>query len=311
VSALARSQMAHSLMNVARLRARKRHLKEAISTFEPDLIHGLRLPYEGLTVLALRTKVPRVISTWGSDFVPMASSDPILATWTRIAMKKVAGLHTDSRQDYFRAVHNYGFSASAPYLYAAGNFGVDPDLFYVEGVPSPAVVVYPRKAKPNSNYRGFVAAAAALRVLDDVRFVGVGLDSVRSELVAEFGRGALSNLTLTGDLDRESMAALMRSAKVVVSPTFWDGTPVTVLEAVACGAYVIAGDLPELRQLRDEGMRIQLIDANSVADIANAIRVGLGANDQAAVAASMPPQFDRSANENRVLDFYKLVVTSR
>jgi glycosyltransferase involved in cell wall biosynthesis len=133
---------------------------------------------------------------------------------------------------------------------------------------------------------------------------------VRDQFVAQYGEAALESITMTADLTRDEMAALMRSAEVVVSPTFWDGTPVTVLEAIASGAQVVAGELPELRTLKDDGMPIELIDASSTKAIAEAISAALDLDQQIATAARLPDQFNREANRVRVVKFYDEVLTT-
>jgi glycosyltransferase involved in cell wall biosynthesis len=44
------------------------------------------------------------------------------------------------------------------------------------------------------------------------------------------------------------MATLFRRAQVSVSPSTHDGTPNTLLEAMACGCFPIAGDLESVRE---------------------------------------------------------------
>ncbi|GAB3604679.1 hypothetical protein GCM10027413_00880 [Conyzicola nivalis] len=303
------SQMAHTVMNLGRLRSRRKQLSSIIEGFQPDIIHALRIPYEGLTVLGLRTNVPRIVSTWGSDFVPMASTDVLLSAWMKRLLKRASGFQSDSRQDIERAA-GYGLSTTAPRFYSAGNFGVDNDLFFVDAERPSGVVVYPRKAKANANYAGFVEAAVQLSKRRDLRFVAVGLLPVREQFVAQYGETALESITMTADLTRDEMAALMRSAEVVVSPTFWDGTPVTVLEAIASGAQVIAGELPELRTLKEDGMPIELIDASSTHAIADAISAALDLDQQVATAARLPDQFNREANRVRVVEFYDEVLAA-
>jgi glycosyltransferase involved in cell wall biosynthesis len=59
---------------------------------------------------------------------------------------------------------------------------------------------------------------------------------------------------------RPQMAALFRSARVAVSPTTHDGTPNTLLEAMACGCFPVAGDLESLREWIIPGVNGLLID---------------------------------------------------
>jgi glycosyltransferase involved in cell wall biosynthesis len=301
--AMARSQPAHTALNLARLRAQRGRLAAEIERHRPDVVHALRIPYEGLIALGIPNSPPVVVSTWGSDFVPMAAEDPLLSAWIRRLLPRAAGLQTDSLLDVDRA-HAYGLPPSAAILYSASNFGVDDELFRVDPRSGDPLVLYPRKAKANANYRGFVAAATRIAATERVTFVGVGLLEVASALADEFGADAIARLELTDALPHDELARLMRRASVVVSPTYWDGTPISILEAVACGAAVVAGDLPELRRLRDDGLRIDLVDASDDSQIESAVRRALRAPDPARIAASLPPQFRRSRTGEKVGAFY-------
>ena len=64
--------------------------------------------------------------------------------------------------------------------------------------------------------------------------------------VAELGiAGAVSLLPRQTSTQ---MADLFREAQVVVSATTHDGTPNTLLEAMACGCFPVAGDIESLRE---------------------------------------------------------------
>ncbi|TQL48624.1 glycosyltransferase involved in cell wall biosynthesis [Homoserinimonas aerilata] len=307
LSWLARSQVFHSIVHLLRSRALRSRLERLCELEKPDIVHALRIPYEGVTALDVHNDIPVVLSTWGSDFVPQASSDPLLARWIRRRLHRASGYQYDAHEDLLRA-GQYGLDARVPALYAAGNFGVDLELFFVEQRGPMRTVVYPRRATPNSNFRGFVAAAISLQSLPNTRFIGVGLASIQADMESEFGRDAVARLTLTGNLSRKEMAELMRSADVVVSPTFWDGTPLTVLEALASGARVVAGDLAELRELQSQGLAIDLINAGDTTAIASGIRRALEAVSVTAEQTVLPAPFNRAANVSRVTDFYTRVL---
>ena len=56
------------------------------------------------------------------------------------------------------------------------------------------------------------------------------------------------------------MAALFRRAQVSVSPSTHDGTPNTLLEAMACGCFPIAGDLESIREWLVRGETGLIVD---------------------------------------------------
>jgi glycosyltransferase involved in cell wall biosynthesis len=306
VRRLSAVQSLHSVLQLVRKKSRRRALLRATDQFKPDLVHALRLPYEGITALSAHLGVPIVVSSWGSDFIPQARQDPIIRAWLRKHLPSADGYQYDSPADLRRAL-DYGLPSSVPSIHTAGNFGVDESLFYASDETIPGLVVYARKVTPNSNYFGFVEAALKLMNTTDATFIGVGLDKIGDEVTNRFGEYDHTRLRLTGELDREEFARTIRSAHVVVSPSHWDGMPNTILEAAASGARIVAGELPQLRALAGVGIDIDLIDAGSSDQIAQAIERQLLSQSDARVAV-LPNEYSRSQNVARVRSFYDAVL---
>jgi glycosyltransferase involved in cell wall biosynthesis len=67
------------------------------------------------------------------------------------------------------------------------------------------------------------------------------------------------------------MADLLRVADVVVSPSEYDGTPNTLLEAMACGAFPVAGDIESVREWIVDGRNGLLCDPTDPRSLAVAV----------------------------------------
>jgi glycosyltransferase involved in cell wall biosynthesis len=67
------------------------------------------------------------------------------------------------------------------------------------------------------------------------------------------------------------MAELFRRCQVAVSPSTHDGTPNTLLEAMACGCFPVAGDIESLREWIDPGENGLLVDPQNAHFLAEAI----------------------------------------
>jgi glycosyltransferase involved in cell wall biosynthesis len=63
---------------------------------------------------------------------------------------------------------------------------------------------------------------------------------------------------------------------VVVSPSTHDGTPNTLLEAMACGCTPVAGDLESIREWITPGLNGLLVDPGDPLGLADAICEALG-----------------------------------
>lgn len=300
---LTRIQLIHSVVQVYRGRQRGAFLQDQVRLHRPDLIHALRLPYEGISTLSSIRDVPVVVSTWGQDFTSQAKYDPLLRIWYHRLLKKAAGFMADEEDDITRA-RKYGLPSHVPQKVAAGNFGIDSSLFYFQADKKLDMVLYPRRATPNNNYKGFLHASMKLIPETRVQFVGVGL----AGQVKGLQQADKSRLKLTDDLDREEFAFLMRGARVVVSPAYSDGMPNSVLEALACGARVVAGDLPQLRKLQELDLPIDLVDPKDESALAGAIKKAINLPTPSA-APNLPNIYSILHNSVAVPAFYTTVIS--
>lgn len=296
----------HAVYALMRLNSRKNQLQRLCREYRPDLIHALRLPYEGVTALTAGLDIPVVVSTWGQDFVPQAASSRLLRIWARLALRKAAGLHFDAPADEFRA-EAAGFTPGRETLFAAGNFGVDVTNFYPSGDKRPGHVVFPRGRQSVSNGAGFIEAAKLLADREELTFTAVGLEGVDYAEAARCLPGLRDRLTLTPKLPMDAFAKVIRSADVVVSPATSDGTPISLLSSLASGVPVVAGRIPAMEHLAESVSGLYLVDPHSPDEIAaEVLRVLALENGQPV----MPAAFSIAANQKRVPDFYERVLIS-
>jgi glycosyltransferase involved in cell wall biosynthesis len=84
-----------------------------------------------------------------------------------------------------------------------------------------------------------------------------------------------------------------------------DGIPVVLMEAMACGVPVLAGDLPAIRELVVDGRTGRLVDGNDVSAIATALVELVGGGDRVRAMAEqgrahVVAEFSLSANVDRL-----------
>jgi glycosyltransferase involved in cell wall biosynthesis len=96
---------------------------------------------------------------------------------------------------------------------------------------------------------------------------------------------AASAVRLLPPLEPGEMAALFRRAEISVSPSTHDGTPNTLLEAMACGCFPIAGDLESVREWLVRGETGLIIDPADDEGLAWAMLRALEDEDMRATAA--------------------------
>src|SRR5215216_3456032 len=70
-------------------------LRGFIERVQPDVVHAMRIPYEGMVAADAYTGAPLIVSTWGNDFTLHASSTRFMEHYTQWTMKVADALHAD------------------------------------------------------------------------------------------------------------------------------------------------------------------------------------------------------------------------
>lgn len=259
-------------------------LRALVREIDPLLVHAMRIPYEGIAAaLALEGEAyPLVVSVWGNDLELWAECYPLVARLTRRALGAASALHPDCERD-LRLAARWGWDARRPAAVLPGNGGVRPELFHPGpadpalgerfGIPAGApLVLNPRGLRAYVRNEAFFRAVP--RVLAErpgAVFACVGMaGQARAEAwVRELGIGGAVRLLPT--LAPAEMAELFRRAEVAVSPSEFDGTPNTLLEAMACGAFPVAGDIASVREWIASGENGLLCDPADPRALAGAV----------------------------------------
>jgi len=253
-------------------------LNDLIDRIQPDLIHAMRIPYEGmLAAMALKARAnppPLLISVWGNDFTLHARATPRMASLTRQALRGAAALHADCQRD-IRLAREWGFDQAKPNILLPGGGGVQLDLFYPPSNPritSPVEIINPRGLRAYvRNDVFFQAVPIVWNKLPEVRFV---CPAMAGEAQAERWVRRLDihhAVRLLPRQTRPQMADLFRRCEVAVSPSTHDGTPNTLLEAMACGCFPVAGDIESLQEWITPGVNGLLVDPRDPQALAVAI----------------------------------------
>jgi len=289
-------------------------LSQVVQHIQPDIVHALRIPYEGMTAAAARLHVPLIISVWGNDFTLHARSSPWLAAWTRRVLQATVGLHTDCHRDQ-RLAADWGFRKGLSTLVIPGNGGIDPHIFHPPAAPVPdPVIINPRGFRNYvRNDTFFKSIPLVLERMPQARFKAVAMqgEKVARQWVERLG--IQHAVELLPHLAHPDMADLFRSAALLVSPSTHDGSPNSVLEGMASGCLPIVGDIESLREWISTGDNGLLVNPGDPADLADSILTGLGDQDlrlkAARVNASIISQrADYKTCMEQAAAFYEVVI---
>jgi glycosyltransferase involved in cell wall biosynthesis len=255
-------------------------LRSLILGLQPDIIHAMRIPYEGMLTALVQNSLPQprtptIISVWGNDFTLHAPATRRMSRLTLLAMKTADGLHTDCHRDQAFGF-SWGFDIGKPAIVLPGAGGIQRNIFCPSETNPQPVVINPRGVRTYvRNDTFFRAIPLVLARQPQTRFVCPAMENQ-----SEIGRwvnslGIQQAVDLLSRQSRSEMANLYRQAQVVVSPSTHDGTPNTLLEAMACGCFPVAGDIESVREWITPGTNGLLVDPSDPQDLADAICEGL------------------------------------
>jgi glycosyltransferase involved in cell wall biosynthesis len=201
---------------------------------------------------------PLVITAWGSDIYRQDEFTPSRWTSMRNALSR-ANLVTCDSEDLGRALHTRcGVDEASVKIVQWGidtnAFAPGPSKFAEElGIAGRPVVFSARNFAPVYNLETVVDAFALARRSVPSAFLLMKSYAPEPDY-AKAIRNRIAALGLERDthiveaIDYARMPDLYRAAKVTVSVPHSDATPMSMLEAMACGSLPLFSDLPSLRE---------------------------------------------------------------
>jgi glycosyltransferase involved in cell wall biosynthesis len=292
-------------------------LRDYIGRVKPDIVHAMRVPYEGMMAADAYTGVPLIVSIWGNDFTFHGISTKLMEHYTQWTMQVADGLHADCYRDV-RLAREWGFGVGRASLVAPGNGGIRSAIFYPPETPvQEPVVINPRGFRPYvRNDVFFRAIPHVLAKHPKAKFVFAlmaGEPQVQ-EWISELKIGHA--VELMSPLPNHQMAEAFRRAQIVASPSIHDGTPNSLLEGIACGCFPVAGDLESIREWIMPGKNGLLFDSNDEYSIADAICSALANKDLREQAAGpnremISHRAEYTSSMKRAEGFYEKVARAR
>jgi glycosyltransferase involved in cell wall biosynthesis len=121
--------------------------------------------------------------------------------------------------------------------------GFREDLFHDDAASprEPRSLLYVGKY---SHAKGLPQLLDAFERLDDIHLHVAGDGSGDEAEALRARMTGMNSVTLHGQVNQSRLAELMRGAEICVLPSYYEGVPLVLVEAAACGCKVVATDLP-------------------------------------------------------------------
>jgi glycosyltransferase involved in cell wall biosynthesis len=304
-----------------RLLASVLEVRRVLRRHRPDILHCHFINEAGWLGAASGHR-PLVITAWGSD-VYRAPAESRLARHLNPWSVRRADWVTCDSHDQASVLRSWGVPAERA---SVVGWGVDRQEFHPRidgsswraklGIPSDAkVVMSPRQWYANSNIPSVVAGHELLPedfYLVLKRSPGFEPDGGRTVQDAIESSRARDRIRVVERLDASELPALYAMGDVAVSLCTTDGTPASVLEAMALGLPVVALENASLSEwVSDPGGRlIPGLDPHQIAQAVQSVVADAGTVARAAEhnVAIVAERADREAEFARMDEIYQRLV---
>ena len=223
-------------------------LREAVSKFSPDLIHTHHLWVMTALVKELFPEIPVVTSVHGTELRQLKLAKQLAAKVIKGVSRvdKIMVLNHDQRR---QVIKEYGFPAERVVVTGTG---YRQDLFCrsicaKEKLPT---IIYAGKLSRAKGVPWLLEAFAELKEESVLWLAGSG-GGPEAEAIRTTASGN-RKVHLLGALSQTELAARFQRAHILVLPSFFEGLPLVLLEALACDCRVVVTDLPGIRELVSE-----------------------------------------------------------
>ena len=286
-----------------------------VRTLQPDIVQTWLMPMDVVGgMAALAAGVPWILSE-------RASRDAYEKSW-RNRVRVAAGRRATAIVSNSEAGDLYWGALAPPSMrrFVVPNgvplqeiAAAQPNRGHFEIPTGAPVILFVGRLVEQKNVLGLLRALPSVFTATTAHVVVVGDGPQRTDAVE-----AIERLRLSGRVHlagfRSDVWNLMKGADVFVSPSFFEGHPNTVLEAMACGCAVVVSDIGEHREFLDESCA-RLVAPRDSTRLAEALVDTLAARDaarnRAGAALARVSQWSVARTARQYEDIYAAVAGAR
>ena len=231
-------------------------ITEAVDKFHPDVILCHHLYFLAALVRQTCPEIPVCGQCHGSD-LRQIETNPWQRTWIREEIRQIREIFALHGVQKERIRDIFGLTEDQVQVMGTGyNSGV----FYLDSAiqrdPEKMCYLFAGKLSEKKGIYSLLRCLEHLEHPEQVEVYLAGGCGSEEELehLRTLAEAAPCPVKLLGKLDQKSLAAYMNACDVFILPSFYEGLPLVLIEAMACGMKTICTDLPGIRPWLDQAI---------------------------------------------------------
>lgn len=293
-----------------------RQARRILDSFQPDLVHAFRIQHEGYVAAAVGVH-PALLSVWGSDFTRYARKYPLHRLMTYWSVPKFDAVTADCKRDISIAKQYADIQHTS---YFPGNGGIDLTRFPM-GPPlnkREMSIVYARGVGPYLRPQTLFDAFSKLLTHPGLSNVTLKIILVETQVkklkqLAQRYQIPENSIEWINYLTPSEWARVLYHSTVFVSPSTSDGTPNSMLEAMACGSIPVMSNLDSIREWVRDGENGLLFDPDRPDELLECLKRVFNGEFESLVAQSGNRRLIEEKNElkttiPRIREFYSRII---
>jgi len=230
----------------------RQKIEEAVQTFRPDVILCHHLYFLAALVRQMYPDIPVWGQCHGSDLRQLSTND-WQGDWIRSGIRNLDGIFALHEVQKRHICDTFGIPEHRVYVMGTG---YNSEVFHLQQIPRDPEMLRLIFAGKLSEKKGVFSLLRALDHLSrpqsvELRLAGGSGNTAELEKLRALAEKAPCTVTFLGRLDQQTLARHMNECDVFILPSFYEGLPLVLIEAMACGDRVICTDLPGIRPWLD------------------------------------------------------------
>lgn len=223
---------------------------QAIKEFSPDIIHSHHLWLASVAARKAAVDIPMVTSCHSTDLRQFELCPHLREQVMAASLKidRILALHRDQKDRIHETL-----DVPEDRIDIVGG-GYNEKLFnpVAKGVPSPVQLLYAGKLSFAKGVDWLLRTLLNSPGLDyHLHIAGSGSGKEEQNCLA-LAKQLGEKATIHGRVGQEELAQLMKRSHIFILPSFYEGLPLVLLEALGCGCRIITTDLSGCRELLAE-----------------------------------------------------------